>query len=197
MDARQVDVLLHRDVGAGERIVGRLPVAASQWKMWLSFLSFLSVRARRARFERLERIDDDRQRLVVDVDGVDAVGGGAPTRRDTPATSCAWYITFSVGSTICVSDISVGIQCRLYCASVSPVITASTPGTFSARSVLIDLMRVGERAADDVQVEHAGQLDVVHVAALPADEARIFLALDRMAHSSDVRCRSRRHRFLP
>ena len=59
----------------------------------------------------------------------------------TPATSCAWYITFSVGSTICVSDISVGIQCRLYWASVSPVMTASTPGTFSARSVLIVLMR--------------------------------------------------------
>ena len=50
----------------------------------------------------------------------------------TAATSCAWYITRSVGSTICVSDISVGIQWSLYWASVSPVITARTPGTFSA-----------------------------------------------------------------
>ena len=58
----------------------------------------------------------------------------------TAATSCAWYITFSVGSTICVSDIRVGIQCRLYLASVSPVITASTPGIFSAFSVLIVLI---------------------------------------------------------
>ena len=58
----------------------------------------------------------------------------------TAATSCAWYITFSIGSTIWVSDISVGIQCRLYFASVSPVITASTPGTFSARSVSIFLI---------------------------------------------------------
>ncbi len=57
----------------------------------------------------------------------------------TAATSCAWYMTFSVGSTIWVSDIKVGIQCRLYLASVSPVITASTPGTFSALSALIDL----------------------------------------------------------
>ncbi len=37
-------------------------------------------------------------------------------------------MTFSTGRTICVSDISVGIQCRLYCFSISPVITASTPG---------------------------------------------------------------------
>ncbi len=58
----------------------------------------------------------------------------------TAATSCAWYITFSVGSTIWVSDISVGIQWRLYLASVSPVMTASTPGTFSAFSVSIDLI---------------------------------------------------------
>ncbi len=52
----------------------------------------------------------------------------------TAATSCAWYMTRSVGSTICVSDISVGIQCSLYCSSVAPVITASTPGIFSAFS---------------------------------------------------------------
>ncbi len=58
----------------------------------------------------------------------------------TAATSCAWYITFSVGSTICVSDMRVGIQCRLYLASVAPSITASTPGTLSAFSVLMDLI---------------------------------------------------------
>ena len=58
----------------------------------------------------------------------------------TAATSCDWYMTFSTGSTIWVSDIKVGIQCRLYLARVSPVITARTPGTFSAASVLIDLI---------------------------------------------------------
>jgi hypothetical protein len=57
----------------------------------------------------------------------------------TAATSCAWYITFSVGSTICVSDMRVGIQCRLNLASVSPVITARTPGTFIAFELSIDL----------------------------------------------------------
>ena len=50
-------------------------------------------------------------------------------------------MTFSVGSTIWVSDIRVGIQCRLYCSRVSPVMTASTPGTLSAFSVSMDLIR--------------------------------------------------------
>ena len=46
-------------------------------------------------------------------------------------------MTFSTGSTICVSDMSVGIQCRLYLARSWPVITASTPGTASALAVSI------------------------------------------------------------
>ena len=58
----------------------------------------------------------------------------------TAATSWAWYMTLSTGRTICVSDMSVGIQCRLYCLSVSPVITASTPGIASAFSVRIALI---------------------------------------------------------
>ncbi len=49
-------------------------------------------------------------------------------------------MTSSIGSTICVSDESVGIQCRLYFASVGPSITASTPGIFSALEVSIFLI---------------------------------------------------------
>jgi hypothetical protein len=43
----------------------------------------------------------------------------------------------------------------------------------------LDLLdgRVGEWTPHDIQIEHAGQLDVVHVRALAADEARVFLAL--------------------
>src|SRR5439155_21486701 len=37
-------------------------------------------------------------------------------------------MTSSIGSTICVSAEMVGIQCRLYLASVGPSITASMPG---------------------------------------------------------------------
>ena len=49
-------------------------------------------------------------------------------------------MTSSVGSTICVSDEMVGIQCRLYLASVGPSITASTPGILNAAVVSIFLI---------------------------------------------------------
>ena len=58
----------------------------------------------------------------------------------TAHTSCAWYITSSVGSTICVSAEMVGIQCSLYFSSVGPSITASTPGILSAFEVSIFLI---------------------------------------------------------
>ena len=44
---------------------------------------------------------------------------------------------------------------------------------------------VGVGAADDVQPEHARQDDVVDVLARAADEARVLLALDRVAHAPD------------
>jgi len=58
----------------------------------------------------------------------------------TAHTSCAWYITSSIGSTIWVSAEMVGIQCRLYLASVGPSMTASTPGILSAAEVSIFLI---------------------------------------------------------
>src|SRR5207253_1496022 len=58
-------------------------------------------------------------------------------------------------------------------------------------------LRVGVRAADDVEIEHAGQLDVVHVRAPAANEARVFLALERVAHSSDVGRRAGLHQAPP
>ena len=116
----------------------------------------------------------------------------------TPANSCAWYITFSVGSTIWVSDISVGIQWRF----VLRERLSGDDGEHAwdlQRPLGVDRLdaRVGERAADDVQEQHARELDVVHVAALPADEPRVLLALDRVAHASDFGCRSRRHHCPP
>src|SRR5487761_2647115 len=50
----------------------------------------------------------------------------------TAATSCAWYMTVSVGSTICLSPASVGIQCRPAFSRSRPVMTARTPGIASA-----------------------------------------------------------------
>src|SRR3954454_23937647 len=50
----------------------------------------------------------------------------------TAATSCDWYMTVSVGSTICLSPASVGIQWRPAFSRSPPVMTASTPGILSA-----------------------------------------------------------------
>jgi len=44
---------------------------------------------------------------------------------------------------------------------------------------------VGVRAADDVEPQLARQVEVVDVFADAADEPRVFLALDRMAHAPD------------
>src|SRR6267142_1557257 len=59
----------------------------------------------------------------------------------TKATSWFWNSTLPSASTICTSPASVGIQARLTVLRVSAVITANTPGTFSASSLLIDLTR--------------------------------------------------------
>ncbi len=44
---------------------------------------------------------------------------------------------------------------------------------------------VGVGAADDVHVEHSGQLDVVYVVAFAAQEAGVFFALHAVAHAAD------------
>ena len=46
--------------------------------------------------------------------------------------------------------------------------------------------RVRERAAQELEVEHARQLDVVEVVALAADEAGILLARDGVADATDL-----------
>ena len=43
------------------------------------------------------------------------------------------------------------------------------------------------RAAHDVAVRHIRQLHIVHVVAFALDEAQILLALDGMAHATDLR----------
>ena len=55
-------------------------------------------------------------------------------------TSWAWYMTVSVGRTICLSPASVGIQWRPAFSRSAPVITASTPGIFRASDASIPLI---------------------------------------------------------
>ena len=70
---------------AAARAASALPCRPdSQCQMWLFCLSGGAIRAEdeRVLLEGLVRVDDDRQRLVVDEDGGDAVGGGVAGRRD-------------------------------------------------------------------------------------------------------------------
>ena len=105
----------------------------------------------------------------------------------TAATSWPWKRTLSVASTACVSPDSVGIHARLYCASSSPVTTATTPSSAVAADVSIDLMqRVRHRRAQDRHVQHAGQHVVVEEVALAGDEPVVLVAAYRVADAADL-----------
>jgi hypothetical protein len=41
-------------------------------------------------------------------------------------------------------------------------------------------------AADDIEIQHAWQFDVIHVRALSSDKTRIFLALHGVTHAADL-----------
>ena len=75
---------LTRTVGGRERRVGGRLVARLPVPDVVVRLVRAAVRAQDegVRLERLVRVDDDRQRLVVDEDGGDAVGRGVAGRRD-------------------------------------------------------------------------------------------------------------------
>ena len=83
VDARDVDLLPDHDVGRLRTRVGLRPVADLPVEDVVVLLAFL-VRAehRRAGLQRLERVDDDRQRLVLDLDRRDAVGRRVAVGRD-------------------------------------------------------------------------------------------------------------------
>src|SRR5690606_11013393 len=56
--------------------------------------------------------------------------------------------------------------------------------------------RMSVRAPQDVEVEHPWEFDVVDVRSLAADEARVLLALDRVAEPTDCCTLSGSHRLV-
>ena len=110
----------------------------SQCQMWLSCLSFLSVRSTGAPGSRafFGSTTTGRGSYWTSTASAPSAAMYRSVAR-TAATSWAWYITFSTGRTICVSDMRVGIQWRLYLARSWPVMTARTPGIASALDVSI------------------------------------------------------------
>ena len=144
----------------------------SRWPGWSSRISGAS------RIERRAGVDDDRERLVLDVDQLQRVARRVAVVGDHERDLLALE-----------ADL-VGREHRLRVAATA---SASRRASRASRSAPgddgVDLRvlergggvdrhdpGVGERAAQDRAVQHARQLHVVDERALAADEARVLLA---------------------
>ena len=67
------------------------------------------------------------------------------------------------------------------------MITASTPGMPALAGVDLRDPRMRKRTADDVEIDHSRQLDVIDIMAFAAEEPWILFTLDRVPHTSDFR----------
>ena len=166
------------------RRVARLPVPDV-----VGLLALAAVRAqdRRVGLERLERVDDDRQRLVVDLDRRDAVGRGVARRRDDGRHLLRLVHDGVHGE----HHLHVAGEGRHPVELVAlEVLAGHDRGDARDLERLrrVDRLdpRVGVRRADDVEPQLARQVDVLDVLALALDEARVLLALDRVAHAPDL-----------
>ena len=183
-----------RERRVGRRLVARLPVPDV---VVLLVRAAVGAEDERVRLERLVRVDDDRQRLVVDEDGGDAVGGGVADVAMTAATSWAWYMTVSVGQ----HHLHVAGERRhpveLVALSRSlPVTTAATPGILSASVASMHLIVAWAYGLRTMSSQSwPGRLTSSMYSPCAADEARVFLALDRVAHAPDFGAWSARWRL--
>ena len=197
VDARDVHVLLHHHVRLREGLVRRGAVAGFPVEDAVVLLVLLvGPQDRRSREQGLERIDDDRQRVVIDLDRLDAVGCRVPIGRDHGGHFLR-LVHYLLGGQ---HHLGVRHEGR---HPVQVVLGQGLAGDHRQHSgdlqrlVGVDGLdlRVRERAAHDVHVQHAGELDVVDVVAPAADEARILLALHRVPHPAHLRARLRFHGF--
>ncbi len=185
VNARDVHVLRHREVGVGEHLLGCVLVARFPVP---DVVRVLPVRSheRGARLHRLVRIDHRRQRIVLHIHHGDAVRGRITTRGDHRRD----FLRLIDDAIRRQHHLGVAHERRHH---VQVVLLEVTPRDHRehagcrerARRVDAHDLRVRVRRADNVHVEHVGEHDVVDVVALPAQEAAIFLALDRMPHPTD------------
>ena len=173
--------LLEGPVGAG--LVADLPVVDD-----VADLAFLVVPDdRRAVGDRLPRVDDDRQRLVVDVDGLARVLGDVRVVGDDAGHLLALEPDL-VGGQHGLSVVGQGrhpgqVPGRHHLPGEHQVHAGDVP-----RLAGVDGLdpRVRQRAAQDLHVQHAGQGDVVGVVALAADEAAVLDPLAAGAQPADL-----------
>jgi hypothetical protein len=188
VDARDVDVLLDRHVGGRDRRVGGGSVTRFPMPDVVVLLVRSTVRTEdeRAVLERLVRVGDDRQRLVVDEDGSDSVGGGIARGGDDRGD----LLRLVHDGVHREHHLHVAGQRRHPVELVAFQVLAGDNGGDTRdlqRLGSVDRLdrRVGVGTPDDVEPELPRQVDVLDVLALAADEARVLLALDGMAHAPD------------
>ena len=146
------------------------------------------------RLAGLHRVDDDRQRLVVDLDGLARVLGDVGVIGDD-ARDLLTLETHLVGGQHGLGVVGQRRHPRQvagghHLAGEHQVHPGDLP-----RLAGVDPgdPRVRDRAAQDLHVQHAGQVNVVGVVALAADEAVVLAALAARAHPADhdlVQCLS-------
>ena len=194
VDALVAEKVLRRDLGLGEGGVGQFLVADLPVEDVVRVFArpvgalglVLDVLAQdgRVRVHRLERVDDDRERLVLDLDQVRGVGGDIAVGRDDEGDLLVLEQDLAVGE----HHLDVAGEGR-------------HPGEIDALEILggqhrkhprhglglrridLDDARVRMARAMEVAVQHARQLDVVDVVAAPLREAYVLDALALAAHA--------------
>ena len=133
---------------------------------------------------RLERIDHDRQRLVFDLDRVDAVIGGVAVGGDHEGDFLVLEQHLAVGQ----HHLHVAGQ-RRHPGEVDGLQRLGGDHREHARHLQrllgVDRLdaRMGVRRADEIAMQHARQLQVVDIVALALGEADVLDALALAAHA--------------
>jgi hypothetical protein len=166
------------DLGRVEDGFGLGPVAGLPVEDVVVGLALLVVADdRRVGVQRAARVDDDGQLLVLDLDQLERVAGRVAV------------LGHDEGDLLALEAHLVGGQHRLGVLRHRRHPREVQPGQVGAGDHGADLgvrdgrrrvdrqdLRVGQRAAQDRSVQHAGELEVVDVAALAAHEPRVLLA---------------------
>ena len=193
--ARVVQLERGHDVGLRERPLGGRGVADLPAVAGVVDLAVLVVADdRRVRRGRLLRIDDGGQRLVLDVDGLAPVLGDVRVVGDDDAHLLALEAHLVggqhrlgvVGERRHPREVALGHH---FAGQHQPD-AGDLP---RLRRVDADDPGVGQWAAQDLHVQHAGQVDVVGVVAAPADEAGVLDPLPARAQPPDLDLVQRGH----
>ena len=188
--ALDLEALLHRDVGLGERRGG---IAEAGLEEDGDVVAPLRVDDLRPRLGARDHLRDDGQRLVLDLDQLAAVfseraTGGQDHRHDLADEAHAVPRHGELGDLL-HRDVHARREPRRNRAEKrqrlhEPLEIGEGEDVGDARQPARRLGLHGEdlgvtvRAPDEGRVEHPGQLDVVHVAAIAAQIARVLFPAD-------------------